>query len=143
RSAQSRRSFRRSSRVPTRRRRLMTSSRSILVGCLVLVLGLSPAVLTAQSGMSYSAVTDARLLNPEPQNWLMYRGNYAGWGYSPLDRITPGNVKKLAPVWSFSTGVTEGHQAPPIVNDGVMFITTPQQQVIALKAKSGDLIWRY
>src|SRR5256712_2330462 len=42
-----------------------------------------------------------------------------------------------------SSGVTEGHQSPPIVNNGVMFITTPQQQVIALNAKSGDPLWRY
>jgi alcohol dehydrogenase (cytochrome c) len=26
------------------------------------------------------------------------------------------------PVWTFSTGVDEGHQSPPIVNNGVMFI---------------------
>jgi alcohol dehydrogenase (cytochrome c) len=42
-----------------------------------------------------------------------------------------------------STGTTEGHQAPPIVNDGVMFITTPFNQVIAIDAKTGDLLWRY
>ncbi len=110
-----------------------------MVGAALAVLG--PAMLAAQSVGSYNAVTEQRLLNPEPQNWLMYRGNYSGWGYSPLE--TPANVKKLVPVWSFSTGVTEGHQAPPIVNDGVMFITTPQQQVIALRAKTGELIWRY
>src|SRR3989449_4406283 len=121
----------------------MRSVRTLSMLAATLVLGLLAAVSAGQGPGSYSPVTDSRLLNPEPQNWLMYRGNYSGWGYSPLDRITPGNVKKLAPVWSFSTGVTEGHQAPPIVNDGVMFITTPQQQVIALKAKSGDLIWRY
>jgi hypothetical protein len=28
-------------------------------------------------------------------------------------------------VWTFSTGVIEGHEAPPIVNNGVMFIATP------------------
>ena len=42
----------------------------------------APARLGAQAPMSYTDVTDSRLLNPEPQNWLMYRGNYAGWGYS-------------------------------------------------------------
>src|SRR2546422_5644269 len=83
---------------------------------------LGPAMLAAQSVVSYTPVTEQRLLNPEPHNWLMYRGNYSGWGYSPLEQITPGNVKKLVPVWSFSTGVTEGHQSPPIVNDGVMFV---------------------
>ena len=61
----------------------------------------------------YSPVTDSRLQNPEPQNWLMYRGNYAGWGYSALEKINSKNVKKLTLAWSSATGVTEGHQAPP------------------------------
>src|SRR5262249_61175820 len=108
-----------------------------ILGVIVIAL-LGPVMLSAQGVGSYRAVTEQRLLNPEPQNWMMYRGNYSGWGYSALDQITPANVKKLVPVWSFSTGVTEGHQSPPIVNDGVMFITTPQAQVIALDAKTGD-----
>jgi len=33
------------------------------------------------------------------------------------------------------TGVTEGHQSPPIVNNGVMFVTTPQQQVFAINGQ--------
>ena len=37
----------------------------------------------------------------------------------------------------------EGHQAPPIVNNGMMFVSTPQNQVIAVNAKTGDLLWRY
>jgi len=52
-------------------------------------------------------------------------------------------VKKLTPVWAFSTGVGSGHEAPPIVNNGVMFVATPYSQVIALEAKTGKLIWRY
>src|SRR2546428_13630635 len=125
------------------RRCVMTSLRSILVWCTLLLDGLSPAVLPAQSPMSYSSVTEGRLLNPEPHNWLMYRGNYSGWGYGPLDQITPQNVTKLTPVWTFSTGVNEGHQSPPIVNNGVMFVSTPQAQVLALNAKTGDILWRY
>ena len=39
--------------------------------------------------------------------------------------------------------MAEGHQAPPIVNNGVMFVSTPQNQVLALDAKSGELLWRY
>ena len=54
---------------------------------------------------NYSPVTSARLENPEPENWLMTRGNYQGWSYSPLDQINTSNVKHLVPVWSFSTGV--------------------------------------
>ena len=101
------------------------------------------AVLLATQITAFVPVTDAMLEKPDPGDWLMWRRTLDGWGYSPLEQITPKNVKKLVPVWSYSTGVTEGHQAPPIVNDGIMFVTTPQQQVIALNAKTGDPIWRY
>jgi len=32
------------------------------------------------NAQTYTPVTDARLLNPEPGNWLMWRGNYQSWG---------------------------------------------------------------
>ena len=87
---------------------------------------------------NYSPVTSDRLKNPEPGNWMLYRRTYDGQGYSPLKEINTSNVKDMRPVWTFSTGVTEGHESPPIVNNGVMFITTPMGQVIALNAKTGD-----
>ena len=98
---------------------------------------------SAQDARGYSPVSQERLLNPEPENWLMFRRTYDGWGYSPLDQINAGNVQQLTPVWAFSTGITEGHQAPPVVNDGVMFITTPGAQVYALDARTGEQLWRY
>ncbi|MGY3621134.1 alcohol dehydrogenase (cytochrome c) [Bradyrhizobium sp. USDA 10063] len=92
---------------------------------------------------NYSPVTSQRLENPEPSNWMLYRRTYDGQGYSPLEQINTSNVKNLTPVWTFSTGVIEGHEAPPIVNNGVMFVATPMGQVIALNAKTGDEYWRY
>ena len=91
----------------------------------------------------YSPVTDERLLSPEAENWLMYRGTYDSHGYSPLDQINAENVAGLKPLWSFSTGMREGHQAPPVVNNGVMFATTPNNHVLALDAGTGELLWRY
>ena len=102
-----------------------------------------PMAAQAAELKTYAPVTDQRLANPEPGNWLMYRRTYDGAVYSPLDKINAGNIKNLTPVWTLSTGVIEGHQAPPIVNNGVMFVSTPQGQVLALDAKTGDLIWRY
>ena len=121
----------------------MTSVTNLLAVAVACILGLLPGLAVAQDGLNYSPVTDERLLKPEPHNWLMYRGTYDGWGYSPLDKINTQNVKKLFPVWTVSTGVVEGHQAPPMVNNGIMFITTPQNQVLALNAKTGDVLWRY
>lgn len=97
----------------------------------------------AQSDRPYASVTDARLLKQEPQNWLTYHGNYAGWNYSPLSKINAGNVGKLNLAWAFATGQIEGHQSAPLINNGYMFMTTPQSQVIALDAKTGTEIWRY
>src|SRR6202167_4598785 len=90
----------------------------------------------------YQLVTAERLKQPEDGNWLMIRRTYDGWGYSPLDQITPSNVARLKPVWGFATAETRVHESAPIVNNGVMFVTTPMNQVIAIDAKSGTLLWR-
>src|SRR5215469_12117706 len=97
-----------------------------------------PAVLA-----NYQSVTAERLKNPEPSNWLSIRRTYDGWGYSPLDQITPANVKDLRPVWVFSTGETKVHEAAPLVNNGAMFVSTPNDQVIAIDVRSGNVLWRY
>lgn len=91
----------------------------------------------------YTSVTSARLAAPEDHNWLQYRRTYDSWGYSPLDAINRDNVGELEVAWSFATGVVEAHQSPPVVNDGLMFITTPSNQVIALDARTGEQVWRY
>ena len=115
--------------------------RTLVAVSLVLVV---PALVSAQAATdSYSNVTDARLINPEERNWLSYRGNLEGWGFSMLDEITVDNVANLEPVWTFSTSVLGGHESPPIVNDGVMFVTTPGNLLYAIDAASGDLLWRY
>src|SRR6188474_2881432 len=66
---------------------------------------------------SYKTVTAERLKKPEDTDWLMIRRTYNGWGHSPLKQITTGNVNKLQPVWTMSTGMPSGHEAPPIVNN--------------------------
>ncbi len=138
----------------------MTRTLTKIVGASIVVLGASicgaeaqqtvqPASLTPTSGplaavlQNYAAVTAERLSKPEDANWLLFRRTYDGWGYSPLADITSENVGRLAPVWSFTTSQVEGHQAPPMVNNGVMFVATPGNQLLALEAKTGALLWRY
>ena len=104
----------------------MIGTKKIATVAVAALLG-SVGAITAQAGevTSYSPVTQQRLTNPEPANWLLYRRSYDGQGFSPLKQINAGNVKSLEPVWTFSTGVGEGHEAPPMVNNGVMFVATP------------------
>ena len=117
------------------------------IGGLALALALAAlgGTTAAKAGevSNYNEVTQQRLEHPEAGNWLTYRRTYDGQGYSPLKQINADNVKSLIPVWTYSTGVNEGHEAPPMVNNGVMFVATPYGQVLALNAKTGDLIWRY
>ena len=91
----------------------------------------------------YKPVTESRLKQPEDANWLSVRRTYDGWGFSPLTQITPQNVSQLTPAWVFSTGVNNGHEATPMVNNGVMFVSTPGNQVLAIEARTGTLLWRY
>src|ERR1700730_9538992 len=97
-----------------------------------------PAILR-----NYQPVTAERLLKPEDGNWPMIRRTYDGWGYSPLDQITPANVSKLKLVWSSTTGEGRAHESAPVVNNGVVFITTPFNQVIAFDGTTGTILWRY
>ena len=107
-------------------------------------LAVAAAVEEAQEpAVEYTPVTDERLRAGDPGDWLMYRRTYDSWGYSPLDQITAENVADLVPVWTMSTGVTSGHESPPVVNDGVMFVTTPEDRVIAIDARAGEQLWVY
>src|SRR5688500_4893834 len=80
-------------------------------------------------------VTAERLLNAtaEPGNWLTYSGDYKSHHYSSLNQITTENVHRLKAKWIFQMHKTKV-ETTPIVVDGVMYVTRPQSDVIALDA---------
>lgn len=75
-------------------------------------------------------------------NWLTYAGDYRGTSHSPLDQITPTNARSLVPMWVYHVPKSNGLRTRPIVYDGVMYVTSTNQ-VIALDARTGRLIWDY
>ncbi|WP_157038091.1 MULTISPECIES: methanol/ethanol family PQQ-dependent dehydrogenase [Chelativorans] len=94
----------------------------------------------------YKSVTQEMLTTPADGDWPNYRRTYDGWGYSPLNQITTDNVADMEPVWMISTGAAEGHESPPMVINGIMFVTqatTTSNQVMAIKADTGEILWRY
>jgi alcohol dehydrogenase (cytochrome c) len=90
-------------------------------------------------------VTFDRLLHPErePQNWLTYSGSYASQRYSPLNQITRENAKNLELKWVFQARSLEKLETTPLVVDGVMYLTQPPNDVVALDAKTGAVFWLY
>ncbi|MFL5497193.1 MAG: PQQ-binding-like beta-propeller repeat protein [Gemmatimonadaceae bacterium] len=68
--------------------------------------------------------------------------------YSALDQINRGNVAQLGVAWIYHTGDTPPNehseiQATPTIVDGVLYTTTPALAVVALRAESGILVWRF
>ena len=127
-------------------RRVALAALLVMLGTTSIILAQQPAAAPAPLPavlQNYQPVTAERLTKPEDGNWPMIRRTYDGWGYSPLAQITPANAGKLKLVWGFSTGETRVHEAPALVNNGAMFISTPNNQVLAIDAKSGNVMWRY
>jgi alcohol dehydrogenase (cytochrome c) len=86
-------------------------------------------------------VSAAMLKDPAPGDWLLWGRTYDGQNFSPLARIDRGNVKSLAPAWR--RPIQAGPSMPtPLVHDGVMFLQTSPDTVLALDAATGAVLWR-
>jgi alcohol dehydrogenase (cytochrome c) len=89
-----------------------------------------------------TSVTDAMLANPPADDWLSWRRTLDGQGFSPLNQITRDNVGGLRLAWSFNLAPGP-NAATPLVHDGVIFVYSNRDQVDALNAATGDVIWTY
>lgn len=96
--------------------------------------------LTGQTPVGYD-----RLLNTakEPQNWLIYGGDYSSSRYSPLAQITPANAKSLNLAWVYQSAVAGSWESTPLVADGIMYVTQRPNDVVALDAVTGRVFWIY
>ncbi len=89
-----------------------------------------------------SPVSDAMLVNPPANDWLMWRRTYDGFGFSPLNQINRENVDELQLAWR--VGLESGSNMPtPLVHDGVMYLLSTQDTLLAMDATSGDLLWNH
>jgi alcohol dehydrogenase (cytochrome c) len=87
-------------------------------------------------------VTDAKLINPPPGEWLTWRRTYDDLGFSPLKQIDKTNVGDLRVAWTWSLP-NGANEATPLVHDGVIFVHSFGDHVQALDARTGDLLWQY
>ena len=77
--------------------------------------------------------------------WTMPAKSYQATRFSGLDQINAENAKGLKVAWTFSTGVSRGHEAAPLVAGDMMYVVTPFPNfVYALDLKNnGALKWKY
>ena len=89
---------------------------------------------------------DDQALRDAPSNpaaWLHFGGNYAGWRHSPISRLTPDSVGDLKLAWMAQTGVPGQLETSPVVHDGILYLTSARNRLLALDATTGALHWRY
>jgi len=67
---------------------------------------------------------------PDDGQWTMAAKNYASTRYSTPGEINTGNVKSLKLAWTFSAGLTRGHEAAPLVVNNTMYIVTPWPNIL-------------
>ena len=115
-----------------------------LVAYLSHLTGVTPADAKTASDHNLSqnsAIDFERIKTPHPGDWLTYNGNLQANRYSELTQINTKNIGKLGLKWVFPIEHF-GLEATPIVANGVMYVTGPNQ-AYALDALSGRVIWTY
>ena len=91
-------------------------------------------------GVSYEQLVEA---GGHPNNWLTYSGQYSGQRYSRLQEINSRNVGNLKVKWVRQFPISEVFECSPVVVDGVMFVTLPENKLVALDARTGLQYWEY
>ena len=94
------------------------------------------APLTAQD------VTAEFLKHPPRDSWPGFHGDYTGQRHSALTEINPRNVNTMTLAWTFQTQQNGSVKSTPILVDGVLYFTTPDN-IWAVDARSGHQLWHY
>lgn len=87
-------------------------------------------------------VTAAMLEKPPVNDWLLPLGARDANNFSALKGIDRNNVGRLKEAWRAPLQAGPS-MATPLVHDGVMYLQTTPDVVLALNAATGELLWRH
>jgi PQQ-dependent dehydrogenase (methanol/ethanol family) len=127
-----------------------------LIAYLGALTGVRPGIANVAETPKHGGISWSNILHPRPGDWLSYNGELNGNRYSELDEISTTSANRLVLKWIFSvplwrqflpdTPYIRGKhyvlQTTPLVADGIMYVTGPNQ-AFALDARTGQEIWRY
>jgi PQQ-dependent dehydrogenase (methanol/ethanol family) len=116
---------------------------------LAIVLGVAYLV-TRDTGSSdvAPAFTADELAALPTDNWITNGGSLANQRYSPLTEITTANVSGLKGVWrthlrGSALAAKYSAESQPIVYKGTIYVPTGQDDVFAVDAANGKILWEY
>ena len=145
---------------PSLNRKSATIINAILLLSLVLVISYKLIILNEEkvikeipieskveflNDKKFGLINSTRIINAdkEPQNWLSHGRDYNEQRYSPLTQINKQTISKLELEWSLDMGTTRGLEATPIIDNGIMFVSSTWSVVHAIDAKTGEELWVY
>ena len=92
-------------------------------------------------------VTDDMLLEHQAvaagRNWIQFGGDYSNNRHSPIEQLSVANIDDLEFEWSIPSGTLGQFSVSPLVYDGIMYVTTSYNRLMAVNARTGELYWRY
>ena len=121
--------------LPSRRKGILLQA--VAAGCLSIAAGAFGPPAAGQAG-------DWR--GSPANDFPLAGGDYFNQRYSALDQINTTNVDKLGGAWSIHIdegGAAGNLDGTPIVVNGVMYVSTARQHVLAIDAATGAIKWRY
>src|SRR3978361_76016 len=86
---------------------------------------LTASTLLSQGTTFGQGTTPDILLKPPKDSWPAYHGDYSGRRHSSMTQINQQNVGGLALAWAFQTGAATQIKASPLLVDGVIYFSTP------------------
>ena len=108
----------------------------------------APAEITPEQLVAAAEPTNEEFEEGAGANWPIVGGDLANSRYSSLEGINKENVGELHLVWqgSYSEKLNTKafeEESSPIVNEGVMFMVTPEDNMVAVNAATGKKLWEW
>lgn len=96
-------------------------------------------------GRDHAATAAGKVRAPAPSlDWSHFGNTTDNTRYSPLTQINTSNVTKLGFAWTLQEGKNlSTWETFPVVVNGTMYLTTNTDQVIAVDAATGRMLWKY
>ncbi|MEY4641543.1 MAG: hypothetical protein RLZZ227_1537 [Pseudomonadota bacterium] len=112
------------------------------------LLGLGGNASAAEDIPAAPAFTTEQLMALPTEGWITNGGNIKNQRFSPLTEINRDNVKNLKGVWradlmDSALDFRHNNQAQPLVYDGVVYVSTGQDDVFAISVETGEVLWSY
>jgi alcohol dehydrogenase (cytochrome c) len=76
-------------------------------------------------------------------NWVLPAHSYSGNRQVEESEIGPQNVHQMKVAWIFKLPGGDPVESAPVIWGGIVYVTSGQDDVFALDAKTGEVKWQY